>query len=49
MAPKRKLIGFDPESWQALELLPETAARICRSLPMRPSPICWPSTTGRAR
>ena len=21
MAPKRKLIGFDPETWQALELL----------------------------
>jgi hypothetical protein len=25
MAPKRKLIGFDPETWQALELLSRTA------------------------
>jgi len=32
MDPKRKLIGFDPETLQALDLLASDHARLARSL-----------------
>jgi hypothetical protein len=38
----RKLIQFDPETQQALSSTRDSG-RVCRSLQMRHSPICWPS------
>ena len=32
MAPKRKLIGFDPETWQALELLSRDSGKDLQEL-----------------
>ena len=32
MAPKRKLIGFSPETWQALELLSRDSSRDLQEL-----------------
>jgi hypothetical protein len=32
MAPKRKLIGFDPETWQALDLLARDSGKDLQAL-----------------
>jgi hypothetical protein len=44
---RRKLVEFDEETWQALDLLGRDSKRRSRSLPTRPFAICCANTTGR--
>jgi hypothetical protein len=44
---RRKLVGFDEESWHALDLLSRESMKTFRSLLTRHSATCCTNTDGR--